>query len=121
MNVARAIAIDRKLRVVRRVASMRCGNLMCVNPAHVYTRTRAAAVRQATSGPQGIRLRRAIAEGQRRRSSTLTPDDVQDIKLSDATCVDLAKRYGVSPSTISNIRCGRRWALIDTMWNGLML
>lgn len=41
--------------------------------------------------------------------SKLTDKKVRHIILSDASCVALAERYGVSPARITNIRKGRSW------------
>ena len=54
--------------------------------------------------------------GEKHWKTKLTNDDVRTIKaeLLRPTCVDLAKRYGVSKTTIQNIRNGKTWKHIMT-------
>jgi hypothetical protein len=67
-----------------------CRVKMCVNPAHMEAVT--------------------MAENTRRgRSAKLTAADVQEIRRSTARGVDMAARYGVSKTTISEVRSRRYW------------
>jgi hypothetical protein len=52
-----------------------------------------------------ITLARNVGGGRPR----LTPENVRTIKASTETKKVLARRYGVSPSAIKDIRMGRTW------------
>ena len=70
-----------------------CSNRRCVNPAHLEVVSQ--------------------IENQRRgKGTTLTEEDVRDIRSLPKKWGDrikLAEQYGVSPMTISDIRSGRSW------------
>jgi hypothetical protein len=71
----------------------KCGNRACVNPHHLELMT--------------------MTDNCRHGGATkLTPEQVKEIratpiKRGDRTAV--AEKYGVTPMTISDIRCGRSW------------
>lgn len=48
-------------------------------------------------------------KGSEHYNSILTEDDVINIFQSEETYSELMKKYNVSKSTISSIRCGRNW------------
>lgn len=75
-----------------------CDNKLCVNPAHL------------SLGDHGQNV--AEAKARNRYISTnarLSPDQVTAIRASRERGIDAAKRYGVTPSAISNIRSFKRW------------
>lgn len=51
--------------------------------------------------------------GTRHHNAKLTPDLVREIRASGETTVELGRRIGVSPSTISNVRRGNAWAHVE--------
>ena len=55
-----------------------------------------------------------LVRGTRHRDAKLTEKDVIEIRLSPARHVDLAKKYGVHPTTIINIRQGTTWRHVKT-------
>jgi hypothetical protein len=76
----------------------RCGNRLCVNPHHLY-------LGRARGAPQGSQHGR----------SKLNEDQVRAIRRlggEGVTGRELARRYGVSPATISRILQGRTWTHI---------
>lgn len=78
-----------------------CNNKACINPKHL---------RQDTKSSNAIDRSYAVAQG----SQKLTPEEVREIKvillnLYKGINNDLAKKYGVSNVTISQIRCNRKW------------
>lgn len=76
------------------------GHLGCVHPKHVEWKT--PAENQADTIKHGTRPKRVARR--------LTIDQVEEIKASELSCVDLAARYPVSISTIFKIRRGEIWA-----------
>lgn len=73
-----------------------CGNRICVNPHHLRL------VSQAENCRSGA-------------GTTLTADDVSEIRkllrngAKRGAQSELARRYGVTPATISDIKSGRSW------------
>lgn len=81
----------------------RCDNKLCVNPAHLYAGTHQQNVADAKARHRYVST-----------NARLTPAQVLAIRASGAKgCVE-ARRYGVTPSAISNIRSGKRWADLST-------
>lgn len=67
-----------------------CRVRLCVNPDHLEPVTDAENIRR------GERVK-------------LTAEDVRAIRASDATCEQLAARYGVAYATVNQARNGRKW------------
>lgn len=70
-----------------------CSNRRCVNPHH-------------------MELVSQIENQRRGKGTKLTPEQVKEIRGLDIPWgqrMKVAKLYGVSPMTISDIRCGRSW------------
>lgn len=68
-----------------------CFNTSCCNPAHLEPVTH--------------------LENCRRRANTkLTPELAEEIRQSAERAVDVARRCGISPQLVTNVRAGRRWA-----------
>jgi hypothetical protein len=80
-----------------------CDNKVCVNPDHL------------TLGTQQQNIRDAVLVGALAHQ-LLMPDDVREIRTrlsSGAKGIDLASEYGVTPSTISDIKRGKSWAWLS--------
>lgn len=80
-----------------------CDNPSCVNPAHLKAGTQ-------KDNLAGMVDRGRSTFGSRNGRAKLTEVQVAEIKASKALGKDLAKKYGVSPSRISAIRCGHNWS-----------
>lgn len=80
-----------------------CDNPCCCNPKHLLVGTHAANVADRVA-------KRRSACGARNGRALLTEEQVREIKKDDRRLVDVARDYGVSPSTISLIRRGKNWA-----------
>jgi len=83
----------------------RCDNRRCVNPAHLVLGTQRDNIQDMIAKD---RLGRGFRGGQYPHA-ILTSEDVREIRRSPDTGRALAKRLGVSPSTISDVRRRRHW------------
>ena len=77
-----------------------CDNPACVNPDHLFL------------GTQKDNMRDMHRKGRNAPSPTtkLTENQVREIRKSTDRNKDIADRYGMNPSTISNIRARRIWS-----------
>lgn len=99
-SLANGIAIGEfaELRVCHR-----CDNPGCVNPSHLFLGTQRDNVRDMFAKGRDNRAR-----GERSGRTTLTSEQVLDIR-GGGEPRELAERFGVSRSTIHNIRRRRTW------------
>jgi len=80
----------------------KCDNRKCCNPNHLFLGDRTDNHNDKINKnrqPVGMMLPQA----------KLTDDNIRHIRASNKTGVELAKQYNVRPSTISKIRCYKRW------------
>ncbi|MBA3534737.1 MAG: HNH endonuclease [Ardenticatenales bacterium] len=72
-----------------------CGNMGCMNPAHLYLRS----------------YKSIPASGEAAPRAKLTDDQAREILAARGTVTarELAARYGVSPGTIGDLWRGRSW------------
>lgn len=90
----------------------KCDVKSCVNPEHLYVGT--GKQNYADARDRGrLRPRR----GETNPIAKLTTAQVLEIKSSNETGVDLARRFGLSPSTVCQIRKGLRWKHLDESAN----
>lgn len=89
-------------------AAHTCGNgaLGCMNPNHLYWATRS--LNEADKIAHGTSNR-----GTRNGHAKITETEVRFIRASALGVTALAKKIGVSASTICDIRARRSWAWID--------
>jgi hypothetical protein len=80
-----------------------CDNKKCVNPAHLYVGTSFDNNRDTVNRN---RAKRTI--GDNCSWAKISEADVMDIIKSNDNQYDIAKKYGVDQSTISNIKTGKR-------------
>ena len=80
-----------------------CDNPACVNPDHLSLGTRLENMRDA------VRKGRA-ARGERHGRHKLTEEMARDVLAADGMQRDIAKRFGVSQTTVSQIKSGSVWA-----------
>jgi len=80
----------------------RCDNPPCVNPGHLFIGTKKDNTHDCMS-------KNRFAVGERKPESKLTEAEVLAIRASAERGRRLAERYGVSPSTVCEIRKGRKW------------
>ena len=83
-----------------------CDNKMCVNPDHLWVGT-------FKENSVDASRKNAMAFGERHGRCKLTETQVKKIiswkRGDNPTLTELAKRYGVSYSTVVAIRTGRNW------------
>lgn len=79
-----------------------CDNPSCCNPAHLWPGTNRDNIQDASRKGR-------ISRGEHRNTARLTEHDVRDICRSTASHTCLAKRYGVSPPTVGEIKRGKSW------------
>lgn len=87
----------------------KCDVRLCVNPKHLFLGTRGDNMEDA------ITKRRFNHKGRNNPSAVLVENDVKEIKRNEnnETQEELAKKYGVTQSTVSHIKTGRTWSYLD--------
>lgn len=81
-----------------------CDYRPCVNPSHLFLGTHAENMRDAA------RKGRSAAAQRSRKDAKLTPQDVVAIRVAEGKQWDIARRFGVTQSTVSRIKLQRRWS-----------
>lgn len=80
----------------------RCDTPLCVNPSHLFLGTQLDNLRDAVKKGR-------IRHGEKHRDSKLTEKDVREIREAPRFHRGFARKYGVSTSTISDVRNYKRW------------
>lgn len=91
-------------------ACHKCDNPPCVRPSHIFPGTHSDNMRDAIQKGRKVGMR-----GEAHPLAKLTNDEVLEIKIlirSKVRSYSIAKRFGVSAQTISNIKKERQWAHI---------
>ena len=130
-----AIRIDKKTHLIRRalwkemhgdipvgkIITTTCQNILCVERSHVELSTMSELTKKLGSAVMAGPLRSAKIAAAKRISAQarITQDDAQTIRASDDTGTALARRYGISESTVSKIRLGRCRKDFSSPWIGL--
>lgn len=84
-----------------------CDNPPCCNPAHLWLGTPQDNTRDMWAKGRG---KFPEVVGEANAAAKLTEAQVLEIRASDERSFILARRYGVSPTTICDIRKGKLWA-----------
>ena len=85
-----------------------CDNGLCVNPDHLWLGTHAENSRDMTEKGRG-----RPPEGLRNPHARLNPDIVREIRASNETGTQLAKKYGVSKAIVYDVIHGRSWRSVS--------
>jgi len=113
--VRRWIAQQEGRHIAGKLIRMKCGNRLCVHPEHMATMTRKQLHQGlAKTGAHASLSKRLSCVRARLRTSKLSLEQVREIRASADPVRDLSARYGVSGSTIRNVRTGRSWGLLVT-------
>lgn len=83
----------------------KCDVRCCVNPDHLYAGTQKENMRDASE-----RRRFPPRGGVRNPRARLTPEVAEAIRKEPGRYIDIAKRYGVAPSTVGRVKRGECWA-----------
>jgi len=81
----------------------RCDNRKCINADHLFLGT-------DSDNKADMMSKDRIAWGERAGGVRLTADQVLKIRASAKLQADIAKEFGISPATVSDIRRRRTWA-----------
>ncbi len=79
----------------------RCDNPLCVNPDHLFLGTNQDNMQDMVSKGRGEEVYGFTGR------SKLTASDVEEIRASTLRQVDIAAKFGISPTYVSHIRAGR--------------
>lgn len=110
--VRRAILQDQGVVLGKYVATYSCMSPLCVCPEHTVRTTRLNVQERATkarSYQQGLVRRTKLAAAARARLGKLTPAQVAEIRADPRSQRKLAAVYGVTQTTIGNIKRGATW------------
>ena len=84
----------------------KCDNPPCVNPEHLFLGT-------WSDNMQDMKKKKRNLAGEKHKMAKLTAKQVYRIKDDcESTTNNLAKKYGVHPSTIQRILNGKRWSCL---------
>jgi hypothetical protein len=84
----------------------RCDNPICVNPSHLFLGSQSDNLRDMWS--KG-RAKPKTHSGEQHGMSKLTVEIVKEIRASSESGVALAAKFGISPTTVCDIRKRRSW------------
>ena len=121
-SVRRAVwALARGPLPADRLVTVTCGQVACLNPAHLTLTTRGAVTTRVHNRPD-VKLRRsaACARANQAGMGKIDMAAARQIRASTQTGVALARYYGVSTSLISLVRRGKTWVeRTASPWRGL--
>lgn len=88
----------------------KCDNPVCVNPNHLFLGTQSDNCRDMWS--KG-RANPKQLQGEKHGMSKLTAEAVREIRDSSISGVELARKFGITPTTVCDVRKRRIWKHID--------
>lgn len=109
--VRRHIAEEMGLKLDGKLVTHKCGNPLCVHPDHIIAITRKK-LQQRIAKEQRHQLnplRLKKISDRARQNAKITLEQANEIRDAEGTQRDIAKRYGISQSTVSVIKRGVTW------------
>ena len=110
--VRRHLAEHLGLPVEGKLATCKCGNQMCVNPAHVVVVTRKRLQQRIAKESRHlvnpVRMKK-LSDHARASHAKLTLEQALEIREADGTQREIAARFGVTQATVSAIKRGKTW------------
>ena len=103
MSAQRAIAKHKHIMRDGLVAYAKCGNPACVNPEHVGVATKSERIKAGWAKVNKEVLARKISKSKAGRTG-ITDAIVSEIRLSNETTMELARRLELDKRTVSRIR-----------------
>lgn len=79
-----------------------CDNPQCASPAHLFIGTHLENMRDSVAKKRQVR-------GEKCGSAKLTDDDVRKIRVDNRTLRKIASDFGVSDSTVFQVKAGKYW------------
>lgn len=84
----------------------RCDNPICVNPSHLFLGSQSDNMRDMWA--KG-RARPKVLLGEKHGMSKVTESMVREIRSSSLSGVELSRKFGITPTTVCDIRKRRTW------------
>ncbi len=84
----------------------KCDNPLCVNPTHLFLGTQTDNMSDMHGKKRG---RQGVSLGEKHGRSKLTTAAVIEIRTSNLSGTELAKKFGVTPTTVCDVRKRRIW------------
>lgn len=84
-----------------------CDNPRCIEPTHLWLGTN-----KDNNDDKIAKGRHKVLRGEQHAHASLTDAEAVAIRKDPAPYADIAKRYGITTSSVSRIKCGHTWSHI---------
>ncbi len=108
-GVRRLLAVAQGLDVQSRLATCRCGQILCVRPEHLLLVTRKQLQQRTAARTDYAAYRAVYCASARKRAKKLNEELARQIREAEGRQADIAAAFGVSQHTVSMIKRGRMW------------
>lgn len=120
--VRRAMLEAIGVKVAGRLATYKCGNVRCVNPAHLEAVTRSVLQSRISKNTRYHSNPATLAKSaqSRRLRAKLSPELAQRIRDNEGSQRAIAREFGVCQATVGAIKSGRTWRDYSNPFGGLL-